>query len=191
MTEPEDVSADEVVAFWFEEVGRERWFEATPELDTLVHARLGPLFERAALGELDHWRESVTGALALCILLDQVPRNVHRGTAEAFATDEAARSVAQHALDQDFDQDLTPDQKLILYLPFMHSEDLVDQERCIGLCEAADLEGAAGYARSHAQLVSRFGRFPYRNAVLGRESTSEEEAWLKSNDEAWGQTGKS
>lgn len=190
MTMPEDVPAEDVVAFWFAEVGRERWFEATPELDLRIRERLGPLHEQAARGDLDDWRESVTGALALCILLDQVPRNIHRGTPEAFATDEAAREVAQHALDREFDHALDPDQKLILYLPFMHSEDLVDQERCIGLCEAADLEGPADYAKIHAQLIGRFGRFPHRNKVLGRDSTPEEEAWLHTNDQTWGQTLK-
>lgn len=178
---------DEVLAFWFEELGRERWFEATPEVDQRVRERLGPLHEQAAAGEFDDWRATVPGALALCILLDQVPRNIHRGSEQAFATDEVARSVAQHALDLDLDQDLDPDGRLILYLPFMHSEDLVDQERCIALCEAAGLDDPAGYARSHAQLISRFGRFPHRNAALGRASTQEEEVWLRDNEDTFGQ----
>jgi uncharacterized protein (DUF924 family) len=178
---------EEVLAFWFDEVGRTRWFEATPEVDRLVCEQLGPLHEQAARGELDAWRDTIEGALALCILLDQAPRNMFRGTETAFATDEVARDVAQHALDLDFDRDLDPDRKLILYLPFMHSEDLVDQERCVALCEAAGLDKPAEYARGHAQLINRFGRFPHRNTALGRASSQEEVAWLRDHEGGFGQ----
>ena len=120
------------------------------------------------------------GALALVIVLDQFPLNMYRGEARAFATEALARQVADRALARGYDQELAAVEKAFLYMPFMHSENLMDQDRCVSLYEAAGLEDNLRFARHHREIVRRFGRFPHRNRSLGRSSTAEEEAYLSS-----------
>jgi len=170
-----------VLDLWFSDAARERWFSPTPEFDREVRERLGPLHEAAATGALDAWGATPEGALALVVLLDQVPRNAFRGTARMYATDahglEAAKAAVGAGHDLDFPDDA---RRMFLYLPYEHSEDLADQRECVRLVaeRIADPE-FLGYARRHLEIVERFGRFPHRNALLGRDSTPEELAFLE------------
>jgi uncharacterized protein (DUF924 family) len=169
----------DVLDFWFSDRARELWFLRDGAFDTEILDRFQGLAEAAAAGELDDWLESAKGTLALIILLDQFPRNMHRGSALAFATDAKARSAARLALDRGYDQGATDDERCFLYLPFEHSEDLADQNRSVRLFEMLGDARWIDYAVRHREIVARFGRFPHRNAVLGRPSTPEEEAFLE------------
>jgi uncharacterized protein (DUF924 family) len=166
---------DAVLDFWFSPRVRPKWFVRSDELDREIRGTFGELHARAASGALDGWGATSRGALALVILLDQFPRNMFRGTPEAFASDAKAREVANAALDAGHEHDLTQEERLFLYLPLEHSEDLADQERCVELMRALDETPMwLDYAVRHRDVIARFGRFPHRNAVLGRESTAEE-----------------
>lgn len=170
---------DDVLTFWFAPGRKESWFGKSDAFDREIGARFGSLMEDAAAGRLGHWTATPRGSLALCILLDQFPRNVWRGTPRAFASDARAREVAAHALAAGQDRCLTPDERMFFYLPFEHSEDPGDQERCVRLmAELGDPEWLE-YAVRHRDIIARFGRFPHRNAVLGRASTDEERAFLE------------
>ena len=168
-----------VLRFWFDETPREAWFKLDQEFDQRVRDRFLSLHEDAALDRLDGWAETVDGALALVIVLDQFPRNMFRGTPAAFATDAKAREIADRSVKRGFDRALLPPRRGFLYLPFEHSESLDDQKRCVALFEAAgdDSEGLE-WAIKHLRIIERFGRFPHRNRILGRESTPEEIEFL-------------
>lgn len=170
-----------VLDFWFGEAGPERWFVKDPAFDTLVDERLGKAHAEAVAGAYDDWRDTAEGALALCILLDQAPRNLFRDSARAFASDAAAVAVARDAVARGLDQapGMTDSMRLFLYTPFMHSEDLADQEHCVSLFAHSGSEGNHGYAVRHRDIIARFGRFPHRNAVMGRESSEAELAFLR------------
>jgi len=171
---------EDVLDFWFAEGMAARWFKADEAFDQEVRQLLLPLHEQAAEGRLDHWQESAPGALALVILLDQVPRNMFRGEPRAFATDAQALAVTKRALAKGFDQELRQVERVFLYLPLEHCEDLADQELCVQLTSALDENPEWGdYARRHRDVIARFGRFPHRNAVLGRETTPEEAVFLQ------------
>ena len=177
MTAPQ--AASDLLAFWFAESNRPFWFEKDPDFDAACRAAAEALHRQAAAGALEHWRESALGSLALLILLDQVPRNLYRGEARAFATEAKARAVARAALDRGFDQGLSEEQRLFFYLPFEHSEDLADQRRSVALF--GQLTGRPDWlpwAERHAEIIARFGRFPHRNAALGRATTPEEAEFL-------------
>ena len=169
---------DPLLAYWFDEATRPRWFVKDPAFDAELGERFGPLAALAAEGALDHWADTPRGALALVILLDQLPRNLHRGRPEAFAQDAKARAVATKALAAGHDAAMTPEERLFLSLPFEHSEALADQERSMALFEALGDPELLDYARRHYEIIHRFGRFPHRNAVLGRASTADELAFL-------------
>jgi uncharacterized protein (DUF924 family) len=170
-------SASDVVAYW-RALGPDRWYEKDAAIDAQIRARFLPLHEAAAKGALSGWEGTAEGAFALLILLDQFPRNMFRGDARAFATDPLARSVAGRAIARGFDAAFANPERRFFYLPFMHSEALSDQERCADLCRlAADPEGAR-FAELHAGIIRRFGRFPHRNAALGRTTTPQEQAFL-------------
>ena len=173
--------SNEVLEFWFDRANRRHWFDASADFDALVRQRLLPRHIDAVEGRLDHWKDNADGALALCILFDQVPRNAFRGTARAFATDAQARAVARHSLALRFDRSHpSDDRRMFCYLPFEHSEDLEDQILAVRLLsERTADESAADYARQHLAIITKFGRFPHRNAILGRSSTAEELAFLK------------
>lgn len=170
---------EELLGFWFDPENRRHWFEVEESFDREVERRFGGLMQAAAAGKLDHWAESPRGALALCILLDQLPRNIARGTPGAFAHDEQARAVARRALAAGFDRGLLPGERLFLYLPFEHSENLDDQERSVALFGELGSAEWLDYAVRHRDIIARFGRFPHRNAVLGRPSTEAETAFLQ------------
>ena len=171
--------AEAVIAFWFAPGLDERWFVADPAFDAEIRERFQPLVERAAAGDCDDWIGSPRGALALCLLLDQFPRNIWRGSPLAYACDAKAREVSRAVIAAGLDRQLPAQQRPFLYLPFEHSEDLADQERCVDLMRDLDDEELLDYARRHRDIVARFGRFPHRNAVLGRESTAEEVEFLQ------------
>ncbi len=173
-------SPERVLEFWFSPASRPRWFVRSEAFDREIRERLGELHARAAAGGLDGWATTPHGALALVVLLDQVPRNAYRGTPEMFASDAKAREIARAAIDAGHDRDLTQEERLFMYLPLEHSEDLADQERCVELVRELDEQPQwLGYAIRHRDIVARFGRFPHRNAVLGRESTAEEREFLQ------------
>ena len=177
----------EVLDFWFDPSSKAHWFEPTAAFDRAVAARLGDLHRRSANGELDAWRSSAVGCPALCILLDQAPRQLFRGEACAFATDVQALEVAELALAEGFDRALPAEHRVFLYLPLMHSERVADQECCVALFEAEELRDRLCHAVEHADIIRRFGRFPHRNAALGRANTAEEEAYLRQGGKQFGQ----
>ncbi len=187
-------SPDDVLGFWFEgerNLFRDCWFKAKTEAyDDAIRARFADLPALGRSGALDHWAGTPMGALALVLALDQFPRNMHRGSAEAFASDEKARAVARAAIfTHRWDLTaLTPLERMFLYLPFEHHEDMAGQDLAValyegGLRDAPDPRfrmpgGAIDYAWQHWRVIREFGRFPHRNAALGRESTDAERAWL-------------
>ena len=179
MTDPSTDADGDVVAFWFSEAAKPRWFARDDAFDAELRQRFGPLLAQARRGELAHWAEHPDGALALVILLDQVSRNIHRGTPEAFAGDGLALDCAKDAIARGFDLAVAPDRRVFFYVPFEHAEKLADQERGVALFEALGDENYLGYMRRHRDIVARFGRFPHRNAILGRISTPEEIEFLK------------
>lgn len=170
------------VLAWWRAAGRARWFGGDPAFDAAVRAALLPAYEDAAAGRLDHWAGTAEGAAALLILLDQVPRNVFRGTPRAFATDAQALAVAERAIARDFDVapgvNAAPSLRGFFYLPLMHAEDPARQARCVALYRAAGDDDGLAYARLHQDVIARFGRFPHRNPVLGRPMTADEQAYL-------------
>jgi uncharacterized protein (DUF924 family) len=180
-------SIREVLDFWFDPSSKAHWFEPSAAFDRAVAARLDDLHRRAAGGAFEAWQSSVEGCLALCILLDQAPRQLFRGEARAFATDAKALAVAKRALAEGFDRQLPLDQRLFLYLPLMHSERVADQEQCVALFETEELRDKLCHAVEHADIIRRFGRFPHRNAALGRSSTANEEAYLRESGKQFGQ----
>ena len=167
----------EVVRFWLGQ-SEKVWFSADPAFDAEVLSRFAGLVERAQAGRLDDWAESPEGALALVILLDQMTRNIHRDRPEMFAADGKALAVAKQAIAQGFDEELPKHKRRWLYMPFMHSEDLADQERSIELFTRSDISKSIPFAVDHADIIRRFGRFPHRNVILGRQTTREEAAFL-------------
>ncbi len=160
-------------------VARPHWFAPDPALDGRVREAFAEHMERAAAGRYDHLTETPQGALALTVLLDQFPRNAFRGSAAAFAFDDLALSIARTAVQRDRDRLLLPVQRLFLYLPFEHSEDADDQETAVALIAPLGNPTWTAYAARHREIIDRFGRFPHRNALLGRETTPEEAAFLK------------
>ena len=181
----------DVLEFWFSGDAREAWFHSSPAFDQAIRRRFAELFGRAAKDELEAWQTSAEGCLALCILLDQMPRNMFRGDPRAFATDQAARAVAEHALARGFDRELTSERKQFIYLPFMHSEKLDDQLRALELFESRGMAENRRFAENHVAIIRRFGRFPHRNAVLGRPSTEAEAGYLSRVQEHYGQAAAS
>ena len=167
----------EVLAFWLA-AGPDRWFEEDEAFDGDIRARFGRIYEDAAAGHLGSWANEPDGALALVIVLDQFPRNMFRGSLRTYAADSLARAVAERAIARGFDQAVAMPGRIFFYMPFEHSESLEDQERCLALMrETGDAEHVR-WAELHADIIRRFGRFPHRNAALGRATTPEEQAFL-------------
>ena len=177
-----DVSVDAILDFWFSERVRRLWFRSTPEFDEEVRQRFEATWRTARDGRLNGWEADARGALALVIVLDQLPLNMFRDQGISFSTEAASREVARRAIERGWDSELDEQGKAFLYLPFMHSESLEDQERAIALYEAAGMEENLRFARHHREIVRRFGRFPHRNAALGRECSDEERTWLQSKE---------
>jgi uncharacterized protein (DUF924 family) len=165
-----------IIAFW-REAGADRWFTKDSAFDDEIKRRFLGTHEAAAAGRLTNWERSAEGALALLILLDQFPRNMFRGETRAFVTDPLARAVASRAILNGFDGAF-PDLRGFFYLPFQHSENLADQERGVALYRAVGDEDGLKWAEIHADIIRKFGRFPHRNAVLGRVTTPQEQKFL-------------
>lgn len=172
----------EVLDYWLGELGPDGWYAAGDELDAEIRDRFADVWQAAADGGLDHWVDGPAGALAFLVVTDQFPRNMWRGTARAFATDAQALAAARRAIAEGWDMAAPEPERQFFYLPLMHSEAMQDQEDCIGLIvERMPETGASNalHARAHAEIIRRFGRFPYRNAALGRETSAEEAAFLE------------
>ncbi|MEJ0015432.1 MAG: DUF924 family protein [Acetobacteraceae bacterium] len=173
------ITPDEVLAFWFDgdpATHRKIWFEKDPVFDTAC-ARFAEALREAKSGAYDGWTVTPKGTLALLILLDQLSRNLHRNSPEAFAADAKARAIARAAVAAGVDRALEPVERMFVYLPFGHSEDLADQDEALGLFATLGGE-STGYAQRHRDVIARYGRFPHRNAALGRASTPEELDYL-------------
>jgi uncharacterized protein (DUF924 family) len=167
----------DVVTFWTE-AGPRAWYKKSKAFDAQIRGRFEVLHHAAARGELDDWAKTAEGALALLLLLDQFPRNLYRGSPHAFATDPLARKIARAAVDQDFDRQVAPELRQFFYLPFEHSEHLEDQNHGVALCDASGDAELLKWARIHRDIIRRFGRFPHRNASLGRPTSEAEQTFL-------------
>ncbi len=197
---------EEILDFWFADAANDPskamarvtfWFASDPTIDAKIKARFGEAVERAAGGKLEDWRTAPTSCLALVILLDQFPRNLYRATPEAFGCDARALAVAQGAVAAGFLESLSIAQQAFFVLPYEHAEDLEMQRSCIRLLEGildrapedwkSFIRSMLDYAKAHAEIIERFGRYPHRNAVLGRLSTPEERQYLEGGGESFGQ----
>ncbi|WP_421935081.1 DUF924 family protein [Phenylobacterium sp.] len=167
----------DITGFW-RAAGPKKWFAKNPNFDAAIQLKFEPVHYMAALGRHDKWMESAEGSLALLILLDQFPRNLWRNTGHAFATDGKARQIARHAVATGQDLEIEPLLRPFMYLPFEHSEDLADQEESVRLCTALGDAETLKFAVLHRDIIVRFGRFPHRNACLGRTTTPEEQEFL-------------
>lgn len=171
---------EEILDFWAS-LGNEGWWVKNPEVDQQIHDRFGNLHDQACNGELDHWAKTADGALALIIILDQFSRNMFRGNPKTFAQDEQALQIAKEAVDAGLDKTCREDLRVFFYLPYEHSECIAEQEESVKLqYSIGDSPEAMNAALEHREIVQRFGRFPHRNAVLGRHTTPAEQAYLDS-----------
>lgn len=167
----------EVVTFW-RSAGRRKWFSGGAEFDTACRTRFEAAHFAVSRREFDDWAHTAEGALALCLLLDQIPRNIFRHSGHAFATDGLALHYAHQAIKGGLDLEIEPELRAFFYLPFEHSEVLADQQRALALFEALGIEHYRRYAQAHLDVIVRFKRFPHRNWALGRINTPEEQTWL-------------
>jgi uncharacterized protein (DUF924 family) len=174
--------AKDILAFWFSERVKPLWFNSTPAFDEEIRQNYLDVYTAAQNGELSHWQATAPGSAALVIVLDQFPLNMFRGKAESFAGEFPALEVARHAINQGYDAQLEDQQKAFLYMPFMHSENMADQDLSVQLFEKAGLTENLRFAKHHRDIIRRFGRFPHRNAPLGRESTDAELEYLNSDE---------
>jgi len=177
MPDASAVTPEQVLDFWFA-AGPQKWFSKNDSFDREITARFLPAHEAAAAGSLAGWEAAPESALALVILLDQFPRNMFRGSPRTFATDKPALAVAKRAVAKGFDEQLELPKRNFFYLPYMHSENLADQERCVELSRERSDANTLKYTELHADIIRRFGRFPHRNPILGRTTTGEEQAFL-------------
>jgi uncharacterized protein (DUF924 family) len=176
----------EILDYWLGEVGAQGWYAGGAALDADIRDRFLDVWQAARDGGLEHWVDGTVGTLAYLILCDQLARNMHRGQADAFATDARALAAAKRAVAEGWDLDAPEPERQFFYMPFEHSEDAADQAQAVALLTervGSDPEMAL-HARAHQAIIARFGRFPFRNAALGRDSTAEEQAFL--NDGGYG-----
>lgn len=171
----------EVLDFWLGEIGPDGWYAGGAEVDHTIAAQFGELWQALNLGHLEHWVDGAVGTLAYLIVADQFSRNIHRGKADAFATDARARAAATRALEAGWDMDAPAPERQFFYMPFEHSEDPADQARAVELMaeRMASSPDLLLHARAHQQIIARFGRFPFRNAALGRDSSAEEVEFME------------
>ena len=170
---------EEIVRFWFEDLSPKDWYRPLASVDAEITERFGATYETLKGGVPQEWRATPKGVLAAILVLDQFPRNMFRGTRQAFATDDQALALAKSAVAEGMDMSLPPQQRCFVYLPFQHSEDPADQQRSVGLFMALGNPTNLDFAYRHEEIIARFGRFPHRNAILGRESTEEEKAFFQ------------
>lgn len=169
----------DIIDFWFYETSADHWWTSNPAFDSELHTRFASLHAAASAGELQQWRTGAAGRLAEIIILDQFSRNLYRGSARAFAQDGMALVLAQEAVAQGLDHELPPVQRSFLYMPFMHSESRLMHLRAVELFSAPELEANLAFELKHKAIIDRFGRYPHRNAALGRRSTVEELLFLE------------
>jgi uncharacterized protein (DUF924 family) len=174
------MTPEEILDYWFSPRLQRHWFASTPELDAEIRQRYAKLWEQAARGDLDGWQTTPEGSLGLAIVLDQFPLNMFRGTAKSFSTEARAVAVALQAVERGQDRQLPVERRAFLYMPMMHSENSTHQALSVQLFDQPGLERNLEFARHHQQLIEEFGRFPHRNAILGRPSTPAEIAYLDS-----------
>jgi len=172
----------EILDFWLGDIGPDGWYAGGEDLDATIRECFGDIWQAAADGGLEHWVEGTVGTLAYLILCDQLSRNMHRGSARAFATDARALAAAKLALAEGWDLNAPEPERQFFYMPFEHAEDLSDQDQSVALITARLVSDpdAALHARAHRDIIARFGRFPTRNAALGRENTADEAEFLAS-----------
>lgn len=187
----ENVTADKVLDFWFNETDRENWFDRSDAFDLVIRDRFADAIETARSGGFSGWRDMPQGCLAVIILIDQFSRNIYRESPLAWSADDVSLSYTRHALAQNFDAELGFDERTFLYMPLMHSETLADQDECVALfrrlaVDRGDADDVSlDFAIRHRDIVARFGRFPHRNETLGRESSAEELEFLKEPDSSF------
>ena len=169
----------EVITFWFEELTPQQWWSKDDDLDNSIRERFATHHEKAAAGELFAWRAEPEGRLAEIIVLDQFSRNMFRNTPWVFMWDSMALVLAQEAVNAGADQQLEPDKRAFLYMPYMHSESRLIHEQAVNLFNAKGLENSYQFELKHKSIIDRFGRYPHRNELLGRQSTPEEVEFLK------------
>ncbi|MBD67051.1 MAG: hypothetical protein CME62_17750 [Halobacteriovoraceae bacterium] len=169
----------DILDFWFKEISPEQWFQKSDEFDHTIQKRFGEVHHQASQGELYPWRENIYGRLAEIIVLDQFSRNIYRDDPRAFACDQMSLVLAQEAVAQKLDQELKPQEKSFLYMPYMHSESKLIHEQAVRLYSAKGLEYNLDFEIKHKKIIDRFGRYPHRNEILGRTSTPEEIEFLK------------
>lgn len=172
------MQASDIIHFWFEELDSKQRFAKDDAMDSMMRVRFGPVLQAAARGELFTWRKTPLGRLAEIVVLDQFSRNIHRNTPAAFAQDVQALTLAQELVGSGQDYILEPMQRSFAYMPYMHSESPLIHAQSVALFSQPGMEGALDYALRHQAIIDRFGRFPHRNATLGRSSTAEEVAFL-------------
>ncbi len=170
-----------VINFWFTKPISDHWFSSTPEMDKLITDNYESLWMQAKSGELDSWKQTADGCLALCIVLDQMPLNMFRNTAKSFSTEQQAVSITKHAIKKGFETEVDNERVAFLYMPLMHSEHIDDQNLAVRSFEKTGLEGNFKFAKHHRGIIENFGRFPHRNKALGRESTQAEIEYLNSD----------
>lgn len=174
------VTPEQVLSYWYSDTSKAHWFASTPEIDREIKDKFEHTWQAASRHELDAWCDSAEGCLALVIVLDQFPLNMYRGQEISFSTEAQARNMARLALQKGFDRQISKDKLAFLFLPFMHSESLADQELSVQLFFDAGLDDNIPFAQHHRDIIARFGRFPHRNPILGRESTPAELAYMQS-----------
>jgi uncharacterized protein (DUF924 family) len=173
------IAPDDIIRFWFEEIDKQSWFKKDASFDEMLMQRFGELHSQAEKSELYSWRNNAHGRLAEIIVLDQFSRNLYRESARAFASDPLALALAQEAVSQQLDSELNTDQCTFLYMPYMHSESAVIHDVAVQLFEKNGKEDNLDYEMRHKAIIDRFGRYPHRNATLGRQSTAEELEFLQ------------
>ncbi|WP_199609281.1 DUF924 family protein [Flocculibacter collagenilyticus] len=182
MTNPSDITHQDVLNFWFEELSAEDWFKKSDELDQIITAKFATTLNKAKAGELFEWRSTAKGRLAEIIVLDQFSRNIHRDTPLAFSADSLALILAQEALLHEYDRQLTNQEKAFLYMPFMHSESKAIHKIAEKLFNQDGLEHNYTFELEHKKIIDKFGRYPHRNNILKRESTQQELEFLKQHN---------
>ncbi len=170
---------NKIIDFWFNELEPKQWWQKDDRLDAQIKTRFGELYHQASVNELFDWRESAIGSLAEIIVLDQFSRNIYREKPAAFACDALALALAQAAIAKGFDKELTDEQRVFLYMPFMHSESKLIHDEAVKLYKALGIKNNLDFEYQHKAIIDRFNRYPHRNKILGRDSTKEELEFLK------------
>jgi uncharacterized protein (DUF924 family) len=177
-------TSTDIINFWYSDKIKTMWFASTPLLDANIREHYKVLWQKAVKNELKDWENTANGCLALIILLDQFPLNMFRGTQQSFSSEQHAVTVCYHAIKKGFDQDIIQqsgtEKIAFLYMPLMHSEKIEDQENAVKYFQATDSEGNIRFAKHHRNIIRQYGRFPHRNAILGRKNSTAEEKYLHS-----------